>query len=94
MLLLQSRNVALAAQAVSLVWHLLSACTSAALALPMALLTASLRTVIRYTPADGKALFYEGTVHHTRRKPTHHSFRCGAAERTWMRSTKSCRWSP
>jgi hypothetical protein len=70
-------SLVLLAQAGSLLFTAVSATWSAFWYMPIALLSAVLRTLLPGCDGrcDGSAVFYEGTVMHSRKQPKEHKFR-------------------
>ena len=66
----------LLAQAWALAWCIVSTSLRAVAYLPIALITIAIRQLIGNHAADGKAVFYEGIVMHSRKAPAENSFRC------------------
>ena len=75
----------LGAQAASLFFTLVSAVFKAIAYLPVALLTIAIRAVAHNHAADGRAVFYEGWVVHSRTTPAKNRFR-RAPDRMTLRS--------
>ena len=78
-LLLLCQAGALACVFVTAIW-------SAALSLPVSIITVVLRSILPFTNSgsDGSAVFYEGRVFHARKQPAEHKFRSTDVEEQEM----------